>query len=73
MGISGLLKPMLMIRKKVVCFKEGKQLFGDNCLHSLRDSGVARVLSLGEGQKGCGQDEGSQEVHMAWRVAIEGN
>ena len=60
-----------MIRK-VVCFKEGKQLFGDNCLHSLRDSGVARVLSLGGGRrKGCGQDEGSQKVHMAWRVTIE--
>ena len=28
---------MLMVRKKVVCFKEGKQLFGDNGLHSLRD------------------------------------
>ena len=26
-----------MVRKKVVCFKEGKQLFGDNGLHSLRD------------------------------------
>ena len=28
-----------MVRKKVVCFKEGKQLFGDNGLHSLRDEG----------------------------------
>ena len=26
-----------MVRKKVVCLKEGKQLFGDNDLHSLRD------------------------------------
>ena len=26
-----------MVRKKVVCFKEGKQLFGGNGLHSLRD------------------------------------
>ena len=26
-----------MVRKKVVCFKEGKQLLGDNGLHSLRD------------------------------------
>ena len=26
-----------MVRKKVVCFKEGKQLFVDNGLHSLRD------------------------------------
>ena len=34
---SGLSKPILMVRKKVACFKEGKQLFGDNGLHSLRD------------------------------------
>ena len=26
-----------MIRKKAVCFKEGKQLVGDDGLHSLRD------------------------------------
>ena len=26
-----------MVRKKAVCFKVGKQLFGDNGLHSLRD------------------------------------
>ena len=26
-----------MIREKVVCFKEGKQLFGDNSFDSLRD------------------------------------
>ena len=25
--------------RKVVCFKEGKQFFGDNGLHSLRDEG----------------------------------
>ena len=36
-GRSGLSKPILMIRKKVVCIKESKQLFGDNGLHSLRD------------------------------------
>ena len=34
---SGLSKAILVIRKKVVCFKEGKQLFGDDSLHSLRD------------------------------------
>ena len=34
---SSLSKPILAIRKKAVCFKEGKQLFGDNGLHSLRD------------------------------------
>ena len=33
---SGLSKPTWMVRKKVVYFKEGKQLFGDNGLHSLR-------------------------------------
>ena len=33
---SGLSKAIL-IRKKVVCFKEGKQLFADDILHSLRD------------------------------------
>ena len=26
-----------MVKKKVVCFKEGKQLFADNGLHSLGD------------------------------------
>ena len=26
-----------MVRKKVACFKEGKQMFGHNGLHSLRD------------------------------------
>ena len=34
---SGLSKAILVIRKKVVCFKEGKQLLGDDSLHSLRD------------------------------------
>ena len=34
---SGLSKAILVIRKKVVCFKEGEQLFGDGSLHSLRD------------------------------------
>ena len=34
---SGLLKAILVIRMKVVCFKEGKQLFGDDSLHSIRD------------------------------------
>ena len=34
---SGLSKVILVIRKNVVCFKEGKQLFGDDSLHSLRD------------------------------------
>ena len=34
---SGLSKAKLMIRKKAVSFEEGKQLFGDNGFHSLRD------------------------------------
>ena len=34
---SGLIKFILMVRKKVVCFKKGNQLFGDNGLQSLRD------------------------------------
>ena len=35
-----------MVRKEVVCFKEGKQLFGDNGLHSLIDerSDFSRVI-----------------------------
>ena len=36
-GRSGLSKLILVIRKKAVCFKEGKQLFGVTGLHSLRD------------------------------------
>ena len=35
-GRSGLSKPIL-VRKKVVCFEEGKQLFGANGLHIFRD------------------------------------
>ena len=30
-------KAILVIRKKIVCFKEGKQLFGDNGLLGLKD------------------------------------
>ena len=34
---SGLSKAILEIRKKAVCFKEGKQLFGDDSLYSHTD------------------------------------
>ena len=52
-----------MVRKKVVCFKEGKQLFGDNGLHSQRDERsdsnravVGRVIFVVFGGSGkCGQ------------------
>ena len=27
----------ILIRKKIVCFKEGKKLFSDDGLHSFRD------------------------------------
>ena len=36
-GRSGLLKHILMVRKKVICFTEGCQLFGDNGFRTFRD------------------------------------
>ena len=58
-----------MGRKKVVCFKEGKQLFVDNGLHCLRDgrsycnraivSRVRFVTFLGKGKTWASfQEEG---------------
>ena len=34
---SGLSKAILVIRKKIVCFKEGKEFFNHNALHCFRD------------------------------------
>ena len=33
----GFSKATLVIREKIVCFKEGKKLFSDDGLHSFRD------------------------------------
>ena len=33
----GFSKAILVIREKIVCFKEGKKLFIDDCLHCFRD------------------------------------
>ena len=33
----GFSKAILVIREKIVCFKEGKKLFSDDGLHSFRD------------------------------------
>ena len=35
----GFSKAILVIREKIVCFKEGKKLFSDDGLHSFRDEG----------------------------------
>ena len=35
-SIPGFSKAILMIREKIVCFKEGKKLFSDNGLRSFR-------------------------------------
>ena len=34
---SGFSKVILLIREKIVCFKEGKMSFNDNGLHCFRD------------------------------------
>ena len=33
----GFSKAIRVIRKRIVCFKEGRELFGDNVLHCFRD------------------------------------
>ena len=33
----GFSKAILVIREKIVCFKEGKKLFSDDSLHCFRD------------------------------------
>ena len=46
---SGLYKHISIVRKKVACCKEGKKLFDDNGLHSLRGEEVLSKKQLFEG------------------------
>ena len=34
---AGFSKAIRVIRKRIVCFKEGRELVGDDCLHCFRD------------------------------------